>query len=170
MKYSIIFLLLVCNLYSAGQPSSSINLSFKFFTLDGKQLNKEIVCSEYVKRGRMDSYERTYFELCIGEHSGNTYNEKTGWFHFRTSSIYPPFEVTFIHNGDTMKLILELNSYRTPFTRYAIDSLIFAKGEYNLSLKFNLKSYSNDTAYLSFIDVRINNVTLVHSNNFNPLA
>ncbi|WP_432671083.1 hypothetical protein [Flavobacterium sp. SM2513] len=121
IPFSIAFLL--CGYFSFGQPSQNISFYFKLFDDQGKPVNYEHFCADY-------KFSLMGLTACTNKHMSKsyTYSEATQYFNGSGSVVYNDLERIFVHEKDTMTLILLTDGGKR--TEYRIDSLYVKPGKY----------------------------------------
>lgn len=135
-----------------GQPSYGVGFLFKLFDSQGKSVNYEKFCEEYQMLGELDRNDQT---SCHNENLPKeyTFNNKTNFFNGSGMVVYNDLLRKFIHEKDTMTLILITNEGRS--LPYKIDSLFIKPGKYVIT-DHNLKSINFKKAEVDYYNYLLN--------------
>ena len=110
-----------------GQPSYGVNFRFKLYDDMGQIVDYETFCREYELLGDGDRKDQT---PCTNEYLSKPgfYNDSSQWFNGRGTIVYNDLTRKFVHNGDTMLIIL--GSAPGGSQSFRIDSLVITPGKF----------------------------------------
>lgn len=136
------------NAYS--QPSYSVDFTFRLFNEQGKPIDYETFCRDYKLLGVGHRSDQT---PCTNEYmrKDSFYNDSTNEFQGGGTIVYNDLVREFIHNKDTMLLILSTNGGDNQ--SFYVDSLIFKPGKYYIKEKtLNQVDFKNaEVNYYNFV-------------------